>query len=66
MVYLFMKLSTQWNIIDSSGQKIGIRYETIKPTAKMLGIKMDEIKFDIFGELESEMIKIEAKERKND
>lgn len=39
-VRLFLALSTQWQHAGMAGNRVGLRYEAIRPTAAMAGIKI--------------------------
>lgn len=40
VVSLFLALGTQWSHAGMAGARTGIRYEAIKPTASLAGIKL--------------------------
>jgi hypothetical protein len=56
---LFCGLNTQWNHVGLAGVRVGLRYEAIEPTARMMGIDVSAAVFAGLQIAEIEMIKIQ-------
>lgn len=42
---LFLSLGTQWNWHPTVGVRLGLRYEAVEPTARMMGLEWSPIRF---------------------